>query len=79
MKPGFMTWALEQREEHRPNAEEFKNELGNHITLAVYDLPTDGVDGVMIFIRGPKSDTENHITKMEAERLYQQLHHVLGK
>lgn len=72
-------FALESREPARPHAEHFKNELGNDITLAVYPLSTDGVAGVMIFIRGPRSDTENHITQMEAERLYEQLGRVLKK
>lgn len=75
--PGL--FALESRQENRQNTEHFKNELGNNITLAVYPKPTDGVDGVMIFIQGPTSDTENHITWVEAERLYAQLGHVLRK
>jgi hypothetical protein len=79
MKKSFYQAALEARDEHRPNSEHFKNELGNDITLAVYDLPTDGVPGVMIFIRGPKSDTENHITLIEAEKLYDQLGDAISK
>jgi hypothetical protein len=79
VRPGLFQLSLEARQEARPNAERFKNELGNEITLAVYPKPTDGVEGVMIFIRGPSSDTENHITKIEAERMYAQLGKVLGK
>lgn len=79
MKKTFYQFALEAAHDaQRPNAEHFKNELGNDITLAVYPLPTDGVEGVMIFIRGPKSDTENHITLEEAHRLHEQLGHVLA-
>lgn len=71
--------ALENHQEpKRPGKITFTNELGNKIELAVYSLPTDGIEGVMIFLRGPTSDTENHITKMEAEKMYEQLGHLLG-
>ena len=72
-------FALESRHEtSRPNEVTFHNELKNEIKVAVYEEPIDGVKGVMIFIQGPTSDTENHITRMEAEEIYKQLGKVLG-
>lgn len=65
-------------EPKRPNKVTFKNELGNEIEVAVYSEEIAGVSGVMIFIRGPESDTENHVTKMEAEEIYKQLGKLLG-
>lgn len=57
----------------------FTNELGNEIEVSVTEKEIDGVDGVLIFIAGPTSDTENHVTRMEAEIIYRELGKVLGR
>lgn len=62
----------------------FVNELGNRIRLAVSVRPIDGVrsttkeavkgaPGIFIELEGPTSLSENHITRMEAEKLYEEL------
>lgn len=61
----------------KDNEKVFINELGNEITLSVTKKEIDGVDGVLIYIKGPHSDTENHITQKEAEELYCELKKVV--
>jgi len=51
----------------------FINELGNAITVEVSAKEIDGVPGVLIYIEGPTSLTENHITRKEAEVIYEAL------
>jgi regulator of replication initiation timing len=48
---------------------EFTNELGNTIRIKITEEPISGIDGVLIKIEGPTSLTENHLTRMEAEKL----------
>lgn len=55
----------------------FPNELGNEITIQVVEKVINGVDGVQISIAGPTSDTEVHITRLEAKVLLEQLSTVL--
>lgn len=55
----------------------FVNELGNEIIVRVTDKETCGLPGVLLFIAGPKSDIENHITLMEAEVICEQLSLVI--
>lgn len=68
----------------------FTNELGNPISVQVSDKPIDGVraadgkamkhmPGVLIVLEGPTSTSENHITRLEAEKLFEELKRVLGK
>ncbi len=52
---------------------EFTNELGNEITVSIHAKVIDDVDGVMISIIGPTSETTNHITRLEADKLYKTL------
>jgi uncharacterized phage protein gp47/JayE len=59
--------------------EVFFNELNNEITLSTEKKQISGVPGVMIYIAGPTSDTTNHITMVEAEKLHAQLSKVLNK
>lgn len=56
----------------------FKNELGNEIVVRVNENIIEGVKGVSIFISGPISETENNITLMEAEVIYEQLGNVIN-
>lgn len=56
---------------------QFKNELGNLIEVKVSPKEIDGVPGVIISISGPKSSTENHVTRLEAEILCEQLKKLL--
>lgn len=57
----------------------FINELGNEITVSVSEKEIDGVEGVLIFIGGPISSTEVHVTKEEAKVILEELSHVLEK
>lgn len=45
--------------------------------MRVNENITEGVKGVSIFISGPTSETENNITLMEAEVIYEQLGNVI--
>ena len=57
----------------------FENELGHKIKLKITKKEIDGVAGVLIHIEGPDSETDNHITWEEAEKLYAELGRVRGK
>jgi hypothetical protein len=59
--------------------ETFVNELGNTIMVEVTEKEIEGVDGVLIHIEGPTSETDNHVTRMEAEKIFDHLKAVLGK
>lgn len=83
-----LRWALESQKESREV--KFTNELHNPIRLKVQLKPISGVradtqeamknmPGVLIELEGPTSLSENHITRMEAEKLYSELGRVLGK
>jgi len=58
---------------------EFINELGNTIKLHVSKKDIEGVDGVLMHIEGPTSDTDVHITRKEAEVLYEELGKILDE
>lgn len=53
----------------------FTNELGNQITIEVVEKVINGVDGILICIEGPTSQTEFHVTRAEAKVL---LEHLTG-
>lgn len=57
----------------------FKNELDNKIITTVSEKEIDGEPGVMIKIVGPKSETENHITRVEAKNIYEQLKQIFDE
>jgi hypothetical protein len=56
-----------------PTREEFVNELGNRILLAVERRR----GGVRIYLRGPTSDQTSDITEMEARRMSAALNRLL--
>lgn len=58
---------------------EFINELGNKIKVVVTEKEIDGVGGVLIYISGPNSEIENHVTRVEAQVIFQELAKVLKK
>ncbi|KKU22507.1 MAG: hypothetical protein UX31_C0001G0025 [Candidatus Nomurabacteria bacterium GW2011_GWA1_46_11] len=58
---------------------QFKNELGNNIQVKVTSKEIDGTPGVMIYISGPTSLSENQITKMEAEVILNGLESLFDK
>ena len=51
----------------------FTNEIGNKISIEVTEQVINGVDGILIAIEGPTSQTEVHVTRMEAKILVEQL------
>ncbi len=55
------------------SATEFTNEVGNVIHVKASRKEISGVDGINIHIAGPDSDTDVHVTCMEAEVIYEQL------
>ncbi len=55
----------------------FINEVGNKISVEVTEQVINGVDGILIAIEGPTSQTEIHITRMEAKILLEQLGDLL--
>lgn len=56
---------------------QFTNELGNEITISVEEQEVAGVPGILMKLTGPTSESTNHITKKEAEILYQELSKAL--
>lgn len=51
----------------------FTNECGNTISIRVAEKEISSVEGILIEMAGPTSDTELHITKLEAKILYEEL------
>lgn len=51
----------------------FLNELGNSIEISITEKDIEGIEGVVISIEGPNSQIENHVTKLEAEKLLEVL------
>jgi len=47
----------------------FRNEKGNDIYLRVSEEPIQGDPGILLYIAGPDSDTEMHITRQEGLEL----------
>ena len=64
---------------HLPAVGSFINELGNRINVEVKTQDIDSYPGVLITIEGPTSISENHITRKEAEVLYERLGKALRK
>jgi hypothetical protein len=60
------------------NTRNFVNELGNPITVTVSEKEIDGIPGVLMSIAGPSSNTENHVTRLEANVIREQLSLLLG-
>ncbi len=56
----------------------FTNELGNTITVQVFEKEIEGVPGILLAIAGPTSDTEIHITRLESRVVYEELGRVLS-
>lgn len=57
----------------------FINELGNEVTVSITEKSIKGVEGVLIFISGPTSDTEVLVTKKEAKVILQELSSLFEK
>jgi hypothetical protein len=47
----------------------FQNESGNEIYLRITEEPIQGTPGMLVYLAGPDSDTEMHITKQEGREL----------
>ena len=47
----------------------FRNEKGNDIYARITEEPIQGVPGVLLYLAGPDSDTEMHMTRQEAVEL----------
>lgn len=67
----------------------FINEIGNHIKIKIKNKKDTGINykskekitfsGVSILIQGPTSESENIVTKREAEEMYYALKKFLNK
>lgn len=55
----------------------FTNERGNEIYVRANEEPLHGVPGVLLYVAGPDSDTEMHITRQEALELMLLLSKIL--
>jgi hypothetical protein len=55
----------------------FKNERGNDVYLRVTEEPLLGVPGVLLYVAGPDSDSEMHITRQEGLELLAALTKIL--
>lgn len=51
----------------------FRNEKGNDIYLRLSEEPIQGVPGILLYVAGPDSDTEMHITKQEGREILELL------
>lgn len=47
----------------------FRNEKGNDIYIRANEEPIEGVPGMLLYVAGPESDTEMHITRQEGLEL----------
>lgn len=47
----------------------FRNEKGNDIYIRANEEPILGVPGILLYVAGPDSDTEMHITRQEGLEL----------
>ncbi len=52
---------------------QFINELGSEIDVEVSKKDINDIEGVLISISGPTSDTEVHVTRQEALVIYDRL------
>lgn len=55
----------------------FRNEKGNDIYLRASEEPIQGVPGILLYMAGPDSDTEMHVTRQEGLELLTLLTKVL--
>jgi hypothetical protein len=47
----------------------FRNEKNNDIYMRISEEPIQGVPGFLLYVAGPDSDTEMHITRQEGIEL----------
>ena len=47
----------------------FRNEKSNDIYMRISEEPIQGVPGLLLYVAGPDSDTEMHITRQEGIEL----------
>jgi len=55
----------------------FTNEKGNTIYMRANEEPIQGVPGILLYLNGPDSDTEMHVTRQEALELMSLLSKLL--
>ena len=55
----------------------FRNEQGNDVYLRVNEEPIHGVPGILLYVAGPDSDTEMHVTRQEGLELLMLLSKLL--
>lgn len=54
---------------HKVVSHRFRNEKGNGIYIRISEEPLQGVPGLLLYVAGPDSDTEMHITRQEGVEL----------
>lgn len=55
----------------------FRNEKGNDIYVRASEEPVHGVPGILLYIAGPDSDSEMHVTREEGLELFKLLTKLL--
>ena len=55
----------------------FRNERGNDLYVRASEEPLHGIPGVLVYLAGPDSDAEMHVTKQEAIELFKILSKLL--
>jgi hypothetical protein len=60
-------------------ADMFRNEFGRKIIISIRDMGRKYEAPIRITISGPKSKSENFVTRMEAERLRDLLNKALAE
>jgi hypothetical protein len=55
----------------------FQNERGNEVYIRASEEPIHGIPGVLLYVTGPDSDTEMHITRQEGLELFALLSKLL--
>lgn len=62
---------------HKMVSNRFRNEKGNDIYMRASEEPIHGIPGILLYVAGPDSDTEMHITRQEGIELFMLLSKLL--
>ncbi|MEK7079674.1 MAG: hypothetical protein AAB883_00770 [Patescibacteria group bacterium] len=55
----------------------FRNEKGDDVYVRVSEEPVVDTEGVLLYVQGPDSDAEMHVTRQEAHELLMALTKLL--
>lgn len=58
-------------------SQRFRDEKGNDTYVRATEAPIGGIPGILLYVAGPDSDTEMHVTRQEALELMNVLSKLL--